>query len=79
MPARPAVDLIAEGHHHRQQRQAEEEGHDPVFPAHDAEHQEGNDHHHEKEAGAAAGMLPGLGPDVLHRQGQALLIAGPAG
>ena len=61
------------------QQQLDADAHPDVLPVdvgkHDAGHQDRHDDDHEQKAGAAAGMVLGLGADVLHRQGQPRLIA----
>ena len=75
MPASPAVELVGRADDDGQQQQPEREAQQRAVhlyeePREDAQHDD-----HEQEARAAPGMEAALGPDVLHRQGQALLVA----
>ena len=79
MGSHEAVELVGHAHHGNQQQQLDADADPDVLPVdvgeHQAGHQNGHHDHHKQKAGAAAGMVLGLGTDVLHRQGQARLIA----
>ena len=74
-----AVELIGQTHHRHQQQKVHPDAHPQVLPLHIGEghggKQDGHHDHHEQKAGAAAGMVPGHIPHVLHRQRQAPLVA----
>ena len=79
MGAHKAVELVGHAHHGDEQQQLDADAHPDVLPVdvgkHDAGHQDRHDDDHEQKAGAAAGMMLGLGTDILHRQGQPRLVA----
>ena len=88
MASHHAVEFIADAYHEGKQQQLQGHTHQGVedpgiefrrngpqdYGGH-REHQNRHDDDHKQEAGAAAGMEPGLLADVFHRQGQLSLIA----
>lgn len=79
MTSHIAVEFVGDAHHKRQQKQLDQHPQENIVHG-----EQGKDHridencrndNDQQEAGAAPGMVLGLGPDVVHRQLQTLLIA----
>ena len=79
MTAHIAVEFVGDAHHQRQQQQLNQHPQKHIPHREQGKHhgidQNSHNDHHQQEAGAAAGMVLGLGPYVFHCQLQALLIA----
>ena len=79
MPAHKTVELIGHTHHRDQQGQVHQHTDKGIGTVHKGEdhaaEEDGHHDDHKEEAGAAAGMVLGLGADIVHRQRQARLVA----
>ena len=75
MHAAPAVDLIADPYHHRQQQQVTANPREGIADPHDRVDQNADQHDDQQKAGSAAGMKTRFRPHIFHRQFLSVLIA----
>ena len=75
MAAHQTVELIANGHHRKQQKQMAQHPQQRIAHPNHASHQNADENHHKQEAGTTAWVKSGAGPDIFYRQRLSQLVA----